>query len=78
MMNLNELVGKKMSFTDLDNKMMEKGFYSVADDGVMEEIKESGNAYYQSGSDDFIALISFEVVSNLEDGDFELFVTAAE
>ena len=78
MMNLNELVGKKMSFTDLDNKMMDKGFYSVADDGFMRDIKESGNVYYQPVSDDFAALISFKVLADLEDEDFELLVTSAE
>ena len=78
MMNLNELVGKKMSFTDLDDKMMDNGFYSIADDGVANEIKESGCAYYESKNGDLAVVISFEVLADLEYGDIELLVTAAE
>lgn len=78
MMNLNELVGKKMSFTDLDNKMMDNGFYSIADDVAANEIKVSASTYYESKNGDLAVVISFEVLADLEYGDIELLVTAAE
>lgn len=44
----NELVGREMSFLDLDNYMMSQGFYSVWDDGVTGNIKEDLNVVYIS------------------------------
>ena len=41
-----ELVNEEMSFTELDNFMMENGYYSVFDDGVTEDIKHDGNVVY--------------------------------
>lgn len=41
-----DLVGKEISFTELDNYMMEHGFYSVFDDGVTSDVKECGNVVY--------------------------------
>ena len=38
-----ELVNEEMSFTDLDNFMMESGYYSVFDDGATENIKQDKN-----------------------------------
>lgn len=35
-----ELVNEEMSFTQLDNFMMENGYYSVFDDGVTADIKQ--------------------------------------
>ena len=40
------LEGKEISFIDLDNYMMKKGFYSVFDDGVTNDIKECGTVVY--------------------------------
>ena len=40
------LEGKEISFVDLDNYMMQKGFYSVFDDGVTSDIKECKNVIY--------------------------------
>lgn len=45
---IKQLVGKEMSFIELDNAMMEKGFYSVFDDGATDEIKECLNVVYTS------------------------------
>lgn len=41
-----ELLNEEMSFTDLDNFMMESGYYSVFDDGATENIKQDGNVVY--------------------------------
>lgn len=41
-----ELVAKEMSFMELDNYMMQKGFYSVWDDGITESIKQDKNVIY--------------------------------
>lgn len=41
-----ELVNEEMSFTELDNFMMENGYYSVFDDGVTADIKQDGNVVY--------------------------------
>lgn len=40
------LLNEEMSFTDLDNFMMESGYYSVFDDGVTADIKQDGNVVY--------------------------------
>ena len=44
--DLKELVNEEMSFTELDNFMMENGYYSVFDDGVTADIKQDGNVVY--------------------------------
>lgn len=41
-----ELLNKEMSFVELDNYMMNKGFYSVLDDGATIDIKDSKNVVY--------------------------------
>lgn len=41
-----ELVNEEMSFIDLDNFMMESGYYSVFDDGATENIKQDKNVVY--------------------------------
>lgn len=41
-----ELLNKEMSFVELDNYMMDQGFYSVFNDGVTEDIKEDKNVIY--------------------------------
>lgn len=40
------LEGKEMSFIDLDNIMMENGYYSVFNEGTTENIKWSQNVVY--------------------------------
>ena len=44
-----ELVNEEMSFTELDNFMMENGYYSVFDDGVPAEAIELETPEEQSG-----------------------------
>ena len=41
-----DLENREMSFVDLDNYMMEHGFYSVFNDGATDNIKECGNVVY--------------------------------
>lgn len=40
------LEGNKISFRNLDNLMLDSGYYSVADDGIEENIKADGNVVY--------------------------------
>ena len=48
--NVNELremlEGKELTFIELDNIMMENGYYSVFDEGATENIKWSQNVVY--------------------------------
>ena len=41
-----ELLGKEVNFYNLDNFMMTNGYYSVFDDGAIEDIKEDKNVVY--------------------------------
>lgn len=51
-----------MSFTDLDNFMMESGYYSVFDDGVTADIKQDGNVVYTAtDSNECEVQIFFEI-----------------
>ena len=43
-----ELIGKEMSFLDLDNKMCENGFYSLYEEGTEENCLDDGNAVFTS------------------------------
>ena len=40
------LEGREIHFLDLDNLMMEAGYYSVSNDGIEENIKFDGNVVY--------------------------------
>lgn len=46
MRRIEELLNKEMYFMDLDNAMVENGFYSVLDDGIVEDIKRDRNVVY--------------------------------
>lgn len=48
----NELIGKEMSFMELDSHMTNEGFYSVFDDGVTENIKQDKNVIYTFNHED--------------------------
>jgi hypothetical protein len=83
MKNLNELVGKEMSFTELDNTMMENGFYSVFDDGVTNDVKFNKNVVYTNEvTNEAEIIVNFEItVDNSEDEteeNFELKVTSID
>ena len=41
-----ELLGRELFFAKLDNFMMANGYYSVFDDGAIEDIKEDKNVVY--------------------------------
>ena len=70
-----ELVNEEMSFTDLDNFMMESGYYSVFDDGATENIKQDGNVVYTAtDSNECEVQIFFEItIDNGEDEAEEAF-----
>ena len=70
-----ELLNEEMSFTDLDNFMMESGYYSVFDDGVTADIKQGGNVVYTAtDSNECEVQIFFEItIDNGEDEAEEAF-----
>ena len=70
-----ELLNEEMSFTDLDNFMMESGYYSVFDDGVTADIKRDGNVVYTAtDSNECEVQIFFEItIDNGEDEAEEAF-----
>lgn len=60
-----ELLNKEVSFMELDNVMVKNGFYSVSDDGIMEDIKQNGNVIYtgiESGECEI--KINFEITND--------------
>lgn len=60
-----ELVNEEMSFTDLDNFMMESGYYSVFDDGATENIKQDKNVVYTAtDSNECEVQIFFEITTD--------------
>lgn len=60
-----ELVGKEISFLNLDNYMMGKGYYSVYDDGATTEIKESKSVVYTSTeTQEAEIFVEFEITNN--------------
>lgn len=72
-----ELLNEEMSFTDLDNFMMESGYYSVFDDGATENIKQDKNVVYTAtDSNECEVQIFFEItIDNGEEEAFYLKVT---
>lgn len=64
-----ELIGKEISFIDLDNFMIDQGYYSVFDDGTTENIKNDLSVTYTSTeTNEAEILISFEItLNNAED-----------
>lgn len=75
-----ELVNEEMSFADLDNFMMESGYYSVFDDGATENIKQDGNVVYTAtDSNECEVQIFFEItIDNGEDEAEEAFFLAVK
>ena len=76
------LIGSQIDFITLDNFMENNGYYSVADAGVMENIKNDKNIYYTAsieGQDNI--LMSFDLLSNSflnDDNNFYIEVTSIE
>lgn len=66
-----ELIGKEMSFMELDDFMMEAGHYSVFGDGCTEDIKDSQNVVYTAlGTCESEVLIHF--VITIDSGEDEI------
>lgn len=72
-----------MSFVDLDNFMMDNGYYSIFDDNVTEQVKSSRSVVYTAtDTNEAEIVISFDItIDNAEDEAetaFELKVTDIE
>lgn len=79
----NELLNCEMSFVDLDNFMMDNGYYSIFDDNVTEQVKSSRSVVYTAtDTNEAEIVISFDItIDNAEDEAetaFELKVTDIE
>lgn len=66
-----KLLNKEMNFFDLDNFMMENGFYSVFDDGSTYEIKNDKNVIYTSKNFINAIKIDFEITKNNAEDEVE-------
>lgn len=79
-LNVNELKSKllncEMSFEDLDNLMMNNGYYTVFDDGATDEIKRSGSVVYTAtDTNEAEVIVSFNItIDNGEDEREEAFM----
>ena len=71
-----ELLGKEIFFADLDNFMMTHGYWSVFNDGVTEEIKETKSVIYTAvDSCECEVIINFTItIDNSEDEAKENFI----
>ena len=79
----NELLNCEMSFVDLDNFMMDNGYYSIFDDNITEQVKSSRSVVYTAtDTNEAEIVISFDItIDNAEDEAetaFELKVTDIE
>lgn len=76
-----ELVGKEISFMELDNFMMESGYRSVFEDGIGENVQEDGNVVYTAEDtlEDEVQIF-FNVLESAEENSdiFTLKVTSVE
>ena len=78
-----EILGNEFAFVNLDNYMQENGYYSVFDDGAIEDIKEDKNVVYTAvDTCECEVIINFTItIDNGEDEceeAFELLVTSVE
>ena len=78
-----EFLGKEVNFYNLDNFMMTNGYYSVFDDGAIEDIKEDKNVVYTAmDTNECEVIINFTItIDNGKDEceeAFELLVTSIE
>ena len=77
------LEGKEISFIDLDNYMMEKGFYSVFDDGVTNDIKECGTVVYTGKESKEVEIIIHFTITidsgkDEDDSNFYMFINEVD
>lgn len=70
------LVNNEMSFSELDDCMVENGYYSVLDDGVTDDIKADKCVCYTAcDTDECEVRISFEITIDCgEDEDVAAFI----
>lgn len=78
-----EFLGKEVNFYNLDNFMMTNGYYSVFDEGAIEDIKEDKNVVYTAtDTNEAEVIIEFEItIDSAEDEaeeNFDLKVTSIE
>lgn len=64
-----ELIGREMSFIELDKKMVKFGFYSVADDEIEKDIQRDKNIYYLYNDEDIVFAVLIEISPFCEDED---------
>ena len=70
MRRIEELLNKEVSFVELDNVMVKNGFYSEADDEIMEDIKRDGNVVYTGVETGECEIkISFEITIDSGEGE---------
>lgn len=77
------LENKEMAFVELDNAMVKNGFYSVLDDGIVEDIKRDRSVIYTGKETGECEIrIDFEISIDSGDGEgsesFCLRVTSVE
>lgn len=72
----NGLGGKELSFIELDNYMVEHGYYSVLDDGIINQIKQDESVIYtnRTTNEADIQILFFIVCDNGADEVEESFV----
>lgn len=67
-----EFLGKEINFYDLDNYMSENGYYSVFDDGAIEDIKADKNVVYTGlDSGECEVIIEFEITIDSSEDEAE-------
>jgi len=66
-----ELVGKEINFVELDNVMVQNGFYSVFDDGITKDIKQDKSVVYIHKATDKQLALFFEITEDNEADEVE-------
>lgn len=68
----NELKGSEYSFEELDNFMMENGYYSIFNDGATSNIKDDKNVIYTAkDTNECEVKINFEITANNSEDEIE-------
>ena len=67
-----EFLGKEVNFYNLDNFMMENGYYSDFDDGAIEDIKADKNVVYTGlDTNECEVIIEFEITIDSSEDEAE-------
>jgi pyruvate formate-lyase activating enzyme-like uncharacterized protein len=65
---INKMNGQVLSLAEIDNNMVEYGYYSVYADGIYEEVLRDGNiAYTSTETNEVEIIIEFNVVEEATD-----------